>query len=674
MATRSRSFMMRKSVKAVSFALCVALLLAAASVVIWMTHQRWQDPFTGRESDYGDYLSLSDFGASRLLSVRSAHALDLIVEASGWRERDTDAVLADKEENFERLGALPGIYYWVSTKHMVLSNTSLGKDFFRSHRFRLIVEDYAVTEGTLGWYYSMLGDMVSDSDAWDSGTYVNTYGDTFYFCFDNALAESWEAEFNEKRMEVLRYAIAVLLLLLLSLACLIHLILVAGRRPDGSEVEILWYDRIWWEVQIGLLILLITLTSIWIEGMGSSLLFSSASYPMILIPLGVIYVLLIAFLLSVAKWIKRREAWRGSLCLILLRALWGGLRSFAGAFMRSIPFSVGVAGGLLVISVLNGLFYNTAVPALLSLAAIVPAVLWANRLNNIMKGAKAVKSGRLDEKIQVKGLGHLASFAEDINSISEGMRARVDSELRAERMKTELITNVSHDLRTPLTSVLTYVDLLKSEGLDSPDAPRYLEVVEQKAARLKQLTDDLFEAAKASSGNITPVFEVIELRALVEQSLGELSVRIDECGFDFRVSGGPVPVRADGKMLWRCLENLLNNIFKYALQNSRVYINMSTRDGMGCLVMKNISAYELGIEASELTERFTRGDSARAGEGSGLGLAIVQDFIRLQNGRFEIEVDGDLFKTTILLPAAEMPPAEGETESDAEQSVTALQA
>src|SRR5690606_14540229 len=227
----------------------------------------------------------------------------------------------------------------------------------------------------------------------------------------------------------------------------------------------------------------------------------------------------------------------------------------------------------------------------------------------------------------------------------------VDSELKSERLKTELITNVSHDIRNPLTSIITYVDLLKHEK-DQAKTAEYIEVLDQKAYRMKMLTDDLFEASKASSGNIPVEFDKIDIVSLLTQGLGEVNDKIETMGLDMKLNypDEKVYVTADGKLLWRSIENVLSNIFKYALERSRVYIDIEDLGNEIRISFKNISAYELNISADELMERFKRGDESRTSPGSGLGLSIAKNLIELQKGSFTIHVDGDLFKAMITLP------------------------
>ena len=269
-----------------------------------------------------------------------------------------------------------------------------------------------------------------------------------------------------------------------------------------------------------------------------------------------------------------------------------------------------------------------------------------------MIGTERIKGGDLSTRIPEKGSADFVTLASSINNIAMGLQAAVESEVKSERMKAELVTNVSHDLKTPLTSIITYVDLLKTEGLSSENAPKYLDVLDKKSQRLKVLTEDLFEAAKAASGNLSMKREILDVGSLLTQGLAELSDRIESSGLDFRVNIPPdrLHVQADGKLLWRAIENVLTNALNYALMGSRVYVDAAAKGNQVYLTFKNISASPLNIDPEELVERFKRGDESRSTEGSGLGLAIAKSLLELQGGIFKIDIDGDLFKVTMALP------------------------
>ena len=271
-------------------------------------------------------------------------------------------------------------------------------------------------------------------------------------------------------------------------------------------------------------------------------------------------------------------------------------------------------------------------------------------LSYIMDGTERIKNGDIHHKLKLIGEDNFTTLADNINNIRDGLDKAIDNQLKSERMKSELITNVSHDLKTPLTSIINYVELIKKEEDISPEYLKdYVNVLDSKSKRLKILIEDLFEASKASSGNIELNMEKIDLTQLLRQSIGEMEEKLSEAKLNLKIN---VPeektyIRADGRRLYRVLENLLGNISKYSLPNTRVYIDIIEEDGKVKLTMKNISSYELNFDPDEIMERFKRADDSRNTEGSGLGLAIARDLVNLQGGTFSIDIDGDLFKSIV---------------------------
>lgn len=273
-------------------------------------------------------------------------------------------------------------------------------------------------------------------------------------------------------------------------------------------------------------------------------------------------------------------------------------------------------------------------------------------LDKIIIGSKAATEGKLNCNIEEKGRGHLRELAHDINNIRDGLRKSIESEMKSENMKTELITNVSHDLKTPLTSIINYIDLLKRENIESETAKDYINILDKKSQRLKVLIDDLFEASKATSGAMELNITKIDIVQLLKQSLGENDERFKNSNLSVKldIPDTKIFINGDGQRLYRVFENLISNIVKYSLSNTRVYIQMYVDDeNKVVIIMRNISAYELDFCANEITNRFKRGDSSRSTEGSGLGLAIAKSIVELHGGKFNIEVDGDLFKSIIRL-------------------------
>ena len=451
-----------------------------------------------------------------------------------------------------------------------------------------------------------------------------------------------------------------------------------GRNEDGS-IHLNWFDRIWSELHIGgvcgfataavalcIPIMRIYALTSWTDVFVPSITVDhwfgpSNSFIVKLCIAGIMasVMLTVLCLVSLVKKLKARQFWEKSLLGGLFLFIYRGLKK---SFKESDSTLIKTVCVLILGALLSATWFGLPVVVVLILI-FVPRIV--KKFTDIKTGVARVKGGDLAYKIPVEDdaqgvRGELDRLAADINDISEAAGLAVENELKNQRMKTELISNVSHDLKTPLTSMVSYVDLLKTEGLDSPNAPSYLEIIDEKTQRLRVLTEDLFEAAKASSGAIPVNMESIDLAALVSQSLGEMGEKLSAKGLDVIVkneiedsSAHGVGVMADGQLLWRVIENLLSNVSKYALEGSRVYVNISSpEDSKVLLEIKNISASELNISAEELMERFTRGDESRNTEGSGLGLAIAKDLTRLMKGQFKLTVDGDLFKAGVLLERA----------------------
>lgn len=279
----------------------------------------------------------------------------------------------------------------------------------------------------------------------------------------------------------------------------------------------------------------------------------------------------------------------------------------------------------------------------------------ARQRKEILEGIRKISEGDLNHQIATEKMsGDARLMAEAVNHIGEGLSAAVEQSVKDERLKTDLITNVSHDIKTPLTSIINYVDLLKREDIQNERARNYIAILEDKSQRLKHLTDDLVEASKISSGNVKLDLVRINFQELINQTNGEFSEKFEERELQLVVNmpREPVIIEADGRRVWRILENLYGNVAKYAMPRTRVYVELTVVGHMVRFHIKNISEQPLNIDAGELTERFIRGDVARSTEGSGLGLSITRTLTELQKGSFDIYLDGDLFKVTVIFPEA----------------------
>jgi signal transduction histidine kinase len=273
-------------------------------------------------------------------------------------------------------------------------------------------------------------------------------------------------------------------------------------------------------------------------------------------------------------------------------------------------------------------------------------------MRHLQRGAQQMAKGDLSHHIDERGLPlALREHAADLNSISVGMNRAVEERTKSERLRTELITNVSHDIKTPLTSIINYVDLLGKEPPANERAAEYLDVLQRQSLRLKKLIEDLVEASRASTGNVAVHMAPVDADILLSQALGEYQERMRAAGLEiiYRAPEEEVLLLADGQLLWRVFDNLLSNALKYAMTGSRVYVDLVRANGDICAVFRNISAQPLHVAPEELLERFVRGDASRHSEGSGLGLSITKSLLELQGGTLDICVDGDLFKVTVCL-------------------------
>lgn len=318
--------------------------------------------------------------------------------------------------------------------------------------------------------------------------------------------------------------------------------------------------------------------------------------------------------------------------------------------LLAIAFAFGVGAAGVIVQPAFVIIYG---PAFIVLGVPILVMIFkrAGYFNRIVQHTNELVKGHFESELPIKGKTALATLASNINSLKHGVKVSQKEQAKSERLKTELITNVSHDLRTPLTSIITYTELLKTPDLEKDEMNSYIEIIDQKSKRLKVLIDDLFEASKMASGNIELSKEKVDLVQLLEQALAEHEEKISQSSLQFRVTKPDQPIYAfvDGQKMWRVFDNLIGNILNYSLENTRVYISMSlSQDGVK-ISFKNIAKYELGEDVDELYERFKRGDSSRHTEGSGLGLAIAKSIVDLHGGNLNIDVDGDLFKVMIII-------------------------
>lgn len=337
------------------------------------------------------------------------------------------------------------------------------------------------------------------------------------------------------------------------------------------------------------------------------------------------------------------KAWRE---MFLKKSI--GMQSFIlliGFFLAGIGFIVSFIDGIFIV------MYAFCV-LFLGLPALYIFVRRSAYLNRIIVATEDMAAGRLNQEIKIQGRSPLADHARNLNNLREGVRSSMSEQAKSERLKTELITNVSHDLRTPLTSIITYTDLLKDETITPEERAKYVDILDKKSQRLKTLIEDLFEVSKMASGNLELHKQRVDLTQLLQQALAEHAEEISESGLDFRTSlpEEMLTAHVDGQRWWRVLDNLIVNSVKYSLPGTRVYVTLRKVGDTAEFVVKNITKYELGDNVDELFERFKRADASRHTDGSGLGLAIAQSIVDMHHGTMKIDLDGDLFKVTVTVP------------------------
>ena len=368
------------------------------------------------------------------------------------------------------------------------------------------------------------------------------------------------------------------------------------------------------------------------------------------------------FWYSLVRRLQCSMLWKNSIFYRICRVIYRGLKMMLenhNAVIRTLmPYNIFLLANLLCVLAIYGL--RDAAQGLQLIPLLVIVILDGGvgiyifrrsaERSEIIGGISRIRGGDIGYMLDSEHLhGDNKELAVSVNNMGDGIRKAVATSMKDERMQADLITNVSHDIKTPLTSIINYVDLLKREKITQEPACSYITVLDSKAQRLKQLTDDLLEASKISSGNITLDNSRLDLTELVRQSVGEFSEKLEARRLQVMITepSGPAYIFADSRRMWRVVENLFNNICKYAMEGTRVYVDLEKEEGIITLSMKNISETALNFNPDELTERFVRGDVSRSSEGSGLGLSIAKNLTELQKGEFRIVLDGDLFKTLL---------------------------
>ena len=438
---------------------------------------------------------------------------------------------------------------------------------------------------------------------------------------------------------------------ILCLVLFIFLLCAAGHRAGSEGIVPSFVDKIPFDLFTLLMIVAIScLWAILAEMYYDSILLIMLACLVILVAA----LLILLYIMSFAVRVKLGGVIKGCIIYKVLAWVWRLIRSVCHAIaelVRGMPLVPKSCIAVAVILLLELISVNSGVVWLITNALLAAALIYtAICAKKLLTAGHKLAAG--DESCVVdtaKLYGPFREHGEDLNTIRDGVSLAVEARMRSEHFRTELITNVSHDIKTPLTSIINYVDLLGKEKPENEKMREYIDVLQRQSARLKKLIDDLLEASKASTGNLTVNAEPCDVGVLLDQTLGEYGEKLSAAGLEpvLTKPEKPVIIMADGRHMWRIFDNLLNNICKYSQRGTRVYLEVYERDGKAVVTFRNISSRQLNISSDELMERFVRGDSSRNTEGSGLGLNIAQSLAQLQKGTMELTVDGDLFKVTL---------------------------
>ena len=567
--------------------------------------------------------------------------------------------------NFEKIN------YYVQWNDLEFTNCGAenAEDITQGEYFSYFMRD---DKGNFDRMSSADGDMVRVPLLEDMDRFGNKTTFTISCSIKEEVVKEYKAIWEKQERIVIDTIIKTFVCAIVALLLFIYLICVCGKNKDG-EYKNMWIDNVWIEVHLaaiaGAALGAIALVIFVFE----DYLYGNFPKNLIYLTLGTVAAIgslvVITSLLSIIRNIETRRLMETSIILRIIRWIvrlivkiakwiWKITKAFWLTIFRLLSKKTGVIfiTALLVYTALIGLFgvFLPNGPFWLILGILlfgVASFLIAYRakdFDEIKKGVSEVRNGNVGYKIPELKCDDMRTVAENINDIAIGLDESVAAKVKAERLKTELITNVSHDLKTPITSIISYTELLsKIEDLPE-EAKDYVAVIAKKSDRLKRLTQDLFDISKVQSGNDDVVLEKLDVALLINQALGEHDNEIQSSGLPFCVEAPKeLFISADGRKMSRVLSNLINNILKYAMKNTRVFITASEKDGMIEMEFKNISAYPLTFNVEEITQRFVRGDESRTAEGNGLGLAIAKSYTEICNGTFDIVVDGDMFKAIL---------------------------
>ena len=627
--------------------------------------------------------------------LEAENLLQIVNENSNWNGRLNEAYnmlesciyqIGDRYANYESLteqyreGDSNFFYYYLDLKSgkVVTNREELEQenninDVAKSVRK---MGKYVIIKSKLSEFETNIQE--ADAELWQSQTVYLSNADKGEFVFMTGVDTKYpvkdsyykNAHFYEKYSPFVRGVSAgMILAFLIFFASVVWLVVIAGRTERDGELHLYKFDRCKTEIGAAAVIFawfvpsLLTVLFMGAAGIisqetfavGNGILSYETFFGMIGFGGLAVYTcnMFLVGILSLARRIKAGIAWKNSFLYSVVEFVKLLIRN-ARHIAKIIVLYLAYAAVHWVAYLASGwpsAFWSFVI-FIVQTAGFVILVNWAVGRQKIKEGIEKISEGELDYKIDLEDIhGEQRKIAEQVNSIGSGLDAAVEKNMKSERLKTDLITNVSHDIKTPLTSIINYVNLLKQEKFDDPKIQRYIEVLEEKSQRLKTLTEDVVEASKVSSGNISLEFMNINMIELIQQTSGEFEEKFQARNLT-QIMNFPEEdaiVRVDGRRMWRVLANIYNNAAKYAMEGTRIYADLQTLDGKVIFSLKNISEQPLNISsAEELTERFIRGDLSRSTEGSGLGLSIAKTLTTMMGGTFDLYLDGDLFKVVII--------------------------
>jgi signal transduction histidine kinase len=507
-------------------------------------------------------------------------------------------------------------------------------------------KSYSNVKSTNRAFFAQYGDSfyAYENGEWTFGENTNAHtlyafdeGVTIYIAFSDEFMAEHQAIWETNRDYLMPYAISILICLLLSLFFLIWLICVTGRKPQDRQLHLSKLDSIYSDILLAALIgicflffAIVFATNIHYHGYalaGNMTTYEVYTYVLLGVASAAAFTLCLVVLLSLVRKIKAGKFLKHSLIYVVCYKVFDFFRSFFdGRKFEKYPLTKSLFYRQMLFIIASFILVLITFAWKYSIAILVPIFLEVVMMYWFIKGNRKT-----------------------YEEINKGFNESLEEQMKAERMKIALITNVSHDLKTPLTSIISYVDLLSKEEDLSDSARDYVNILTQKSERLRHIVSDLFDLAKSTSGDIKIEWEKIDLKKLIEQTLADMSDEIDKSALKFKVSmpDHPVHVIADGKKMYRVFLNVFDNALKYSLDSTRVYVRLEEKDNEAVATIINTAGYEMDFTAEEILQRFNRGDKARSTEGNGLGLSIAESFTNVSGGDFQLYIDGDQFKTII---------------------------